>query len=66
MNALQVQRFDAFDGFVIGFARYPAEGFATAAIGQNHVVIFAGDAGDERNGGGQVFYFCGHGERRID
>src|ERR1700684_84300 len=66
MDALQVKRFDAFDGLVISFARHPAKSFMTAAIGKHHVVIFSSNASNKGNRGGKVFYFGRHGEGRID
>ena len=65
MDTLQVQRLDAFDGFIVGFARNPAKSFVVAAIGEDYVVVLAGDAGNQGNRRGQVFYFGGDGECRI-
>ena len=66
MNPLQLQRIDALDGLVVGLARHPAERLVRAAVRQHHVVVIAGDARDERNRGGKIFDFGGHGERGID
>jgi hypothetical protein len=66
MNTLQVQRLDAFNGLVVGFARHPAESFVIAAVGEHHIVIFAGNTRNQGNRGGKIFYFGRHGESRID
>ncbi len=65
VNALQLQGIDAFDGLVIGLARHPAEGLVRAAVRQHDVVVITRDARDERNRGGKIFDFGGHGERGI-
>ena len=41
VNALQLERVDALDGFVVGLARHPAEVFMRSAIGQHDVVVVA-------------------------
>ena len=65
MDALQVQRLDALDRLVIGLARHPAKSLVIAAVRQHYVVVFAGDARDQRHRRGQVFYFGGHSECGI-
>ena len=66
MNALQLQGIDALDGLVVGLARHPAERLVRAAVRQHDVVVIAGDARDERNRGGKILDFGGHGECGID
>src|SRR5580704_12008736 len=66
MNALQPQRLDALDGFIIGLASYPAKSLMAVAISEYHVMIFASYSCDQRDRGGQVFHFRRHGESRID
>ncbi len=65
MDALQVERLDALDGFVIGLARHPAKSFVVAAVGQHYIVVLARDARDQGNRGRQIFDFGRHGKRRI-
>ena len=57
MDSLQVQGLDALDGFVVGFARHPAKGLVIAAVGQHHIVIIAGNAGNQGNSSWKVFHF---------
>ena len=62
MDALQSQRLDALDGFVIRLARHPAKRLVVAAVGQHHIVIVAGNPRNQGNGRRQVLHFRGHGE----
>ena len=66
VNALQLQRIDALDGFVVRLARHPAERLVRAAIRQHYVVVVARDARDKGNRGRKVFDFSGHRECGID
>ena len=66
VNSLQLQRIDAFDSFVVGLTRHPAERLVRAAVRQHYVVIIARDACDKVHRGRQVFDFSGHREGGID
>ena len=64
MNALQLERIDALDSFVVGFAGDPAEGARCLASGQELPRIGPGNACDQRYGSRQIGDVGGHREQR--
>src|SRR5690349_20061492 len=66
MNALQVEGVDALDGFVGGFASHPAEGFAGPTVGEDDVVVFSGNSGDQCDRSREIFDFSRNGKSRVD
>ncbi len=51
--------------FHVGFAGYPAEGLAGAAVGEDDAGIVLGDAGNQADRVGEIGDFRGHGEGRV-